>query len=82
MRIRIFLAPVLLALMLSACGQKGALYIPPEQQSPASQPPEAGVTAADSLDQELEEAERAPAETQDAQTLEEGEAVEDGEDGL
>lgn len=71
------LAPVLLALLLSACGQKGGLYIPPEQQSPASQSPQSGATAAEDIDQELDEVERPPAETQDEETLED---EEDGQD--
>lgn len=35
MRRHLVLAAVLSALLLTACGQKGPLYLPPEQQPPA-----------------------------------------------
>jgi predicted small lipoprotein YifL len=67
---RVMLVPVLLALLLSACGQKGPLYIPPEQQGPAAGPIEGGGAGAEDIDEEMEDVERPPAQTQDAQTLE------------
>lgn len=70
-------AVVVLAFLLTACGQKGPLYIPPEQQSPAASPAVPGATTADDLDRELERNKRPPAASQDEQTLEGEEDVEE-----
>lgn len=71
MRKLIKLVPLLLVVLMVACGQKGGLYIPPEQESPAAAPGSATPTTAEDLDQQLEEGRRTPpAETQDEETLE------------
>lgn len=68
---------VLLLLMLSACGQKGPLFLPVEPQSPAaSEPVEPGVNPLEEVEPGLEP----PAETMDEQTLEVDEDFDDGED--
>lgn len=70
MRKRVMLASFCLAFLLSACGQQGPLYIPPEQQSPAAAPVEAGGDGAEDIDEEMEDVEIPPAQSQDARTLE------------
>lgn len=70
MRKSVMLGPILLSFLLSACGQKGPLFIPPEQLSPAAAPVEAGGSAgAEAIDEEMEDVERPPAQTQDAAPL-------------
>lgn len=58
------LVPLLVGLLITACGQKGLLYIPPEQQTAASAPPD----AAEALDEDLAEVERPIAQSQDEET--------------
>lgn len=67
----LLLATVLLALLLSACGQKGPLYIPSEQEGPAVAPASSSPSSAEDINQELEDAKRAP--SQDDVTLDESE---------
>ena len=75
MRRTLLMAPLMLVVILGGCGQKGPLYIPPEQEAPAVATPDPGLTAAEEIDRDLDAA--VPAETQDEQTLGEEDTVED-----
>jgi len=63
LRLKAFISP-LICLLLAACGQKGALYIPEPDQPPAISPqtlPEAGAAQPLSVSEQLE----LPAEGED-----------------